>query len=97
MPEWTSKEERQYEDIKESSKKRGIPVKRAKQIAARTVNKQRRKRGETPNKRTEGTGNPNRGLQDRTRDEIYNIAKQKNIHGRSKMKKSELIQALRKK
>jgi hypothetical protein len=84
-----------YEHIKESSEKRGMKEDRAEEIAARTVNKERRKEGRTPNKRTQGTGNPNRSLEDRTRDEIYNIAKDKNIHGRSKMSKAELVKAVR--
>ncbi|MFO7445454.1 MAG: Rho termination factor N-terminal domain-containing protein [Ignavibacteriaceae bacterium] len=94
---WSSKDERQYEHIKESSKKRGKSTKRAKEIAARTVNKKRREKGRTPNKKTQGTGNPNRGLESRTRDELYNIARQKNIEGRSKMNKSQLVSAIRKK
>ena len=48
MPKaWSAKRERQYEDIKESEKKQGRSAKRAKEIAARTVNKTRSKRGET--------------------------------------------------
>ena len=49
MPEkgWSSKRERQYEHIKESQKKQGRSTERAKEIAARTVNKQRSKSGET--------------------------------------------------
>ena len=92
---WTDKRERQYEHIKESSQERGASEKRAKEIAARTVNKQRRESGETPNKRTQGTGNPNRSLEDRSRDELYNRAKQMSIEGRSKMSKSELVEAIR--
>ncbi len=95
MPSWTSKDERQYEHIKESSKKRGASTGRAKEIAARTVNKQRREEGRTPNKRTSGTGNPSRSLEDRTRDELYNRAKDLNIRGRSKMSKSQLVSAIR--
>ncbi|MFL6375456.1 MAG: addiction module toxin RelE [Pyrinomonadaceae bacterium] len=96
MPKaWSNKDERMYEHIKESSEKRGMSEDRAEEIAARTVNKERRHEGRTPNKRTQGTGNPNRTLENRTRDEIYNIAKDKNIHGRSKMTKSELVKAVR--
>jgi len=49
MPEqaWSDKRERQYEHIKESERKRGHSLKRAKEIAARTVNKTRAKKGET--------------------------------------------------
>lgn len=96
MPKaWTEKEERQYEHIKESAKKRGN-TKRAKEIAARTVNKGRRERGETPNTTTSGTGNPNKPLKDRPRDELYNRAKQLHIQGRSQMNKDQLIEAIQK-
>lgn len=98
MPKaWSNKEERQYEHIKESSQKRGVGAKRAKEIAARTVNKQRRQEGKTRNKTTQGTGNPNTSLEERTKNELYNIAQEKNIEGRSRMTKAELIKALRKK
>lgn len=92
---WSDKDERMYEHIKDSSKKRGMSEDRAEEIAARTVNKERRHEGRTPNKRTQGTGNPNRSYESRTRDELYNIAKDKNIHGRSKMTKAELVKAVR--
>lgn len=95
MPAWTKKERRQYEHIKESSQQRGKSTSRAKQIAARTVNKQRRRQGETPNKSTQGTGNPNRSLDERTKSELYNIAQRKKIDGRSRMNKRELVQAIR--
>ena len=95
MPSWSSKDERQYEHIKDSAQKRGTSTKKAKEIAARTVNKQRRDEGRTPNKRTQGTGNPNRSLEDRTKAELMNRAREMNISGRSKMKKSELVSAIR--
>lgn len=97
MPAWSDKDERQYEKIKQSTKQRGTSEKRAKEIAARTVNKKRREQGRTPNRATEGTGNPRRSLDDRTVDELRNIASQRDIRGRSKMRKQELISALRKK
>lgn len=98
MPEaWSDKRERQYEHIKESEKKRGKSTKKAKEIAARTVNKQRREDGKTPNKKSQGTGNPNNKLEDRSKDELYNRAKNLNVEGRSKMTKSELVKAIRKK
>ena len=92
---WSKRDEEKYEAIKESSLDRGMDEGRAQEIAARTVNKQRRQEGRTPNKYTQGTGNPNRGYEARTRDELYNIAKQKKVAGRSKMSKDELIQAIR--
>ena len=96
MPGWSNKDDRKYEHIKDSARKRGTSPGRAKQIAARTVNKQRREENRTPNKTTQGTGNPNKGYEDRTKSELYNIAKRKNISGRSKMNKSELIKAIKK-
>lgn len=95
MPSWTDKDERQYEHIKDSAQDRGRSTKRAKEIAARTVNKQRREEGRTPNRRTQGTGNPSRRLEDRTREQLYNRAKELHIEGRSKMNKSELVRAIR--
>jgi hypothetical protein len=95
MPRWSGKDERQYEHIKESSRQRGVPEKRSKEIAARTVNKQRRQEGRTPNRRTQGTGNPKRGLEQRSKQELYNTAQQLHIEGRSRMRKQELIQAIR--
>lgn len=96
MRGWNSKDERQYEHIKESEEKSGATENLAEEIAARTVNKQRRIEGRTPNKRTQGTGNPNRPLQERTRDELYNLAKEQRIVGRSKMTKAELLAVVKK-
>ena len=96
MPKgWNRNDEEKYEAIKESNLDRGMDEGRAQEIAARTVNKARRLEGRTPNKHTQGTGNPSSGYEARTRDELYNIAKQKKIPGRSKMDKQELVQALR--
>jgi hypothetical protein len=97
MPKaWSSKDERMYEHIKESSLERGKDEETAEEIAARTVNKQPREEGRTPNKRTEGTGNPNKPLEQRSRDELYNIAKDRKVKGRSSMSKDELVQTLKK-
>jgi len=100
MPQqaWSDKDERQYEHIKESARKRGKSKSRAKEIASRTVNKQRREEGRTKSgrKATSGTGNPNRPLGDRSKQELYNRAKKLDIDGRSKMSKSELVRAIRK-
>src|SRR5919202_4181024 len=95
MPSWSRKDERQYEHIKESALVRGASEDRAQEIAARTVNKHRREEGRTPNKRTQGTGNPNVALEERSRDELYNLAQELDIKGRSKMNKDELSQAIR--
>ena len=94
MPSWNRKDERQYEHIKDSELERGASEDRAKEIAARTVNKRRREEGRTPSKRTQGTGNPNVTLEERSRDELYNLAKELDIKGRSKMSKDELSKAI---
>lgn len=95
MPDARSnKDERQYQHIKQSELERGEGEEHAEAIAARTVNKHRREEGRTPNKRTQGTGNPNRALADLSRDELYNRAKDAGIAGRSRMSKAELVQAL---
>ena len=95
MPKaWSAKDERQYEHIKESGLERGQSEDKAEEIAARTVNKQRREEGRTPNRRSMGTGNPNTPLASRSRDELYNIARDRNIRGRSSMTKRDLVTAL---
>ena len=93
---WSDMDERKYEHIMDSSRDRGMSKDRAEEIAARTVNKSRREEGRTPNKRSQGTGNPNRGYDARTKDELYNIARERGIEGRSSMSKAELVRALRK-
>ena len=96
MPDaWSGKDERKYEHIRDSSRERGASEERAKELAARTVNKGRREEGRTPNRRTQGTGNPNRGYEARSRDELYNLAREREIAGRSNMSRDELIRALR--
>jgi hypothetical protein len=92
---WSDKDERQYEHVKRSERERGRTADRAKEIAARTVNKQRRSSGETPNRTTQGTGNPNTPLEDRSKRELYNRAAQLHIAGRSNMDKATLIEAIR--
>jgi plasmid stabilization system protein ParE len=95
MAEWTQKDERQYEHIKQSVEKRGRSEEIAEEIAARTVNKQRRQEGRTPNSTTQGTGNPQLRLEERTKQELYNRARQLDIRGRSKMGKADLIASIR--
>jgi hypothetical protein len=97
MPEaWSEKDERQYQHIKQSQLERGESDDDAEEIAARTVNKQRRQEGRTPNETSQGTGNPNARLEDRTKEELYNRAKQLGVSGRSEMAKDELVAAIRK-
>ena len=96
MPEnWIAKDEKQYEHIKESGLERGQSVRKATEIAARTVNKRRRQEGRTANRRTMGTGNPNLPLENRTRDELANIAEDLNIPRRSSMRQAELVSAIK--
>jgi hypothetical protein len=106
MPQqtWSDKREREYEHIKESAKDRGESTKRAKEIAARTVNKDRAQSGESrqasrtstqdmPASRRGGLRS-HKGSGGPTRDQLYNEAKQRNIRGRSKMNKRQLERAL---
>lgn len=96
MPKaWSKKDERQYEHVKQSARARGRSAERAEEIAARTVNKTRRQEGRTSKRTSSGTGSPNRSLEDRPRQELYNRAKELDIEGRSKMNKGELVKAIR--
>ena len=95
MPPWNDKDERQYAHIRDAAIDRGKPAKKAAEVAARTVNKQRRTEGRTPNKTTQGTGNPNSSLMARSVPELRNLASHLKINGRSKMNKLQLIDAIR--
>ena len=92
---WSDKDERQYDKVKKSAKDDGKSEERASELAARVVNKRRREEGRTPNSRTQGTGNPNKSLDQRSKDELYNRAKQLGISGRSSMNKKQLAAAIR--
>jgi hypothetical protein len=105
MPEqWSNKRERQYDKIRKSAKQRGESPRRAKEIAARTVNKERARSGESEQaSRTStkdvssghrGGKRSGQGSGGRTRDQLYNEAKQRGIKGRSKMSKRQLQNAL---
>lgn len=106
MPkEWTDKQERQYEHIKDSAQDRGAGTKRAKEIAARTVNKNRAQAGQTRTagrsstrdispQRRGGQRSHSSGPKGQTRDQLYNEARRRNIKGRSKMTKKQLSEAL---
>jgi hypothetical protein len=107
MPQraWSSKRERQYEHVKESEKKQGRSTKRAKEIAARTVNKERARSGEARQSsrtsrqdissgRRGGQRSGRRGPRGRTKEQLYNEAKRMNIEGRSKMNKAQLQRAV---
>jgi hypothetical protein len=107
MPQeaWSNKRERQYEHVKDSAKKRGASTKRAKEIAARTVNKERARAGEaressstsrrdiSSGRRGELPSRTNRP-KGRTKEQLYNEAKRMNISGRSKMNKQQLQRAV---
>jgi hypothetical protein len=80
----------------DSARRRGKSARRAKEIAARTVNKTRRRQGRTANTSTRGRGNPSVPLAERTKQELYNIAADRGIEGRSKMSKRQLVRALQK-
>jgi len=110
MPQrtWSNKRERQYEHVKESEKKQGRSTKRAKEIAARTVNKERARSGESRQRSRTSTrdmSSSRRGGQrsgtsrqkGRTRDQLYNDAKKLGIEGRSKMNKQQLQRAVSRK
>jgi hypothetical protein len=107
MPQraWSAKRERQYEHVKEAEQKRGASTKRAKEIAARTVNKERARTGEASESsrlsRTDMSSGRRGGLRSgtkrgkgRTKEQLYNEAKRMNIRGRSKMNKAQLQRAV---
>jgi hypothetical protein len=98
------KRELQYEHIKDSAEKRGVPAKRATEIAARTVNKERARAGESRTASRSsiedvssghrGGKRSHSGAQGRTKEQLYNEAKKRNIKGRSAMSKAQLEHAL---
>jgi hypothetical protein len=96
MPKaWSNKDDRQFDHVKKSEKKRGRSEETAKEIAARTVNKHRFAEGRTEAKTSRATGNPNTSLEERTRKELYNRARELHIRRRSSMTKAELVAAIR--
>jgi hypothetical protein len=106
MPQqaWSAKRERQYEHVKESEKKQGRSTRRAKQIAAATVNKERARKGESrsasPSSTSDISSGRRGGLRSgsggggRTKEQLYNEAKRRGIKGRSKMNKAQLQRAV---
>jgi plasmid stabilization system protein ParE len=106
MPQraWSAKRERQYEHIKEGLEERGEDEDTAEEIAARTVNKERARSGEarTASRSSledmssgrRGGKRSHKGPGGRTKEQLYNEAKKKNIEGRSKMTKAELEKAV---
>jgi hypothetical protein len=107
MPQraWSEKRERQYEHVEESLEKRGTPKRRAKEIAARTVNKERARKGEAKTSsrvsRSDMSSGRRGGLRSgtsrpkgRTKEQLYNEAKRMGIEGRSRMTKQQLQRAV---
>lgn len=106
MPQqgWSAKRERQYQHIKGGLKARGDTESEAEEIAARTVNKERARHGESKTKSSSSTNDissghrgglrSHRGAGGRTRDQLYEEAKRKSIAGRSKMTKAQLEHAV---
>jgi len=105
MPQaWSRKRERQYEHIKDSLEERGRSERKAEEIAARTVNKERARAGEAKTaSRTSvddisssrrGGLRSHSGAGGRTRDQLYAEAQRKGVEGRSKMNKAELEKAV---
>jgi hypothetical protein len=107
MPQqaWSNKRERQYEHVKESEQKQGRSPRRAKEIAARTVNKERARTGEAKQSsrlsrtdissgRRGGKRSGTSGPRGRTKEQLYNEAKRMNISGRSRMNKQQLQRAV---
>jgi hypothetical protein len=101
-----TKRARQYEHIKESVRERGASEDKAEEIAARTVNKERARSGEAATSsrlsredissgRRGGLRSHREGPRGRTRDQLYEEAKERNVEGRSKMTKAQLERALR--
>ncbi len=101
---WNAKRERQYEHIKEGLEERGRSEDKAQEIAARTVNKERARAGEAKQSSRlsrqdissgrRGGLRSHRGPGGRTRDQLYEEARRRNIPGRSKMNKAELERAV---
>ena len=102
---WSAKRERQYEHIKDGLKDRGTSTDKAEEIAARTVNKERARAGEAKQSsrlsRTDISSGRRGGLRSgtsrakgRTRDQLYEEAKDRGIEGRSKMNKEQLQRAV---
>jgi hypothetical protein len=110
MPQkaWSNKRERQYEHIKDSAKKQGKSTKRAKQIAAATVNKERARKGESRTASKSSVNDMSSGRRGglrsgtnrpkgRTKEQLYNEAKRRGIKGRSSMNKAQLERAVARK
>lgn len=100
-----SKRARQYEHVKQSERQQGASEKRAEEIAARTVNKERARAGESRRRSRSSThdissgrrgglrsGKP--GPRGRTREQLYEEARKLGVEGRSRMNKAQLLRAV---
>jgi hypothetical protein len=104
QPGWSKKRERQYEHVKEGLLERGEDRDTAEEIAARTVNKERARAGESKTASRSSTDDissgrrgglrSHRGPGGRTKAQLYNEARSRGIKGRSKMSKAELERAV---
>jgi len=105
MPKaWNAKRERQYEHIKDGLEEKGRSEDTAEEIAARTVNKERARAGEAEQKSKSSVDDissgrrgglrSHKGSGGRTRQQLYEEAKKKNIKGRSSMNKEQLEKAV---
>jgi hypothetical protein len=106
MPQqaWNDKRERQYTHVKEGLRTRGRPAGVAEEIAARTVNKERARAGESRgasktssqdiSSGRRGGLRSHGGAAGRTFDQLYNEARQRGVRGRSRMTKAQLARAL---
>ena len=102
MPQraWNDKRERQYEHIKQGLEQRGRPEDVAEEIAARTVNKERARAGESRSSTRDISSGRRGGLRShsgpggRTYRQLYEEAKDQGIRGRSKMTKTQLARVL---
>ena len=92
MPSWTNKDERQYEHIKEGYEKKGVSEDKAQEIAARTVNKERREEGRTPQYPHRGRReSTNQAGDSRDRDELENRAEELGVTGIRERSKEERV------
>ena len=102
---WTDKQEREYQHIVDSERTAGRSTRRAKEIAARTVNKERAQKGQSktasrssvedmPSSKRGGQRSGTNRTKGRTKAQLYNEARQRGIKGRSSMNKAQLQRAV---
>jgi hypothetical protein len=107
MPQqrWSEKRERQYEHVKDSARQSGASTRRAREIAARTVNKERARSGEAKtasrtsledlsSSRRGGLRSGTNRPKGRTKEQLYAEAQRLNVPGRSRMNKAQLQRAV---